>query len=134
MENFIGCFATYYNIQNSLFAKLLTAIKVVQLAKAKGWLCIWLECDSKLVVDIFHGSMEVPWRLRNLWNHCRRLLGSMLFKVSHIFREGNQCADLLANHGVLHKLDTWWNAIPNFLLNEFNRNRFALPSYRFRNL
>jgi len=38
----------------------------------------------------------VPWRLLNRWLNCMALFKEMKFKVSHIYGEGNRCADLLA--------------------------------------
>ncbi|XP_019455095.1 PREDICTED: uncharacterized protein LOC109356219 [Lupinus angustifolius] len=130
----MGCFASYFHIQNSIYAKLLAVIMAVLIAHDNGWRSIWLECDSKVVVDIFDGSKSVPWRLSNLMNKCNSTLSSMNFKVTHIFRQGNACADKLATYGVSSKVDTWWNYMPNFLYEDFYRNRNLLPNYRFRNL
>ncbi|XP_019455063.1 PREDICTED: uncharacterized protein LOC109356182 [Lupinus angustifolius] len=130
----MGCFASYFSIQNSIYVELLAAIMVVSIAHAKGWRSIWLECDSKVVVDIFQGSKLVPWRLSNLMNKCRHLLNSMQFMVSHIFIQGNVCANKLATFGVNSKIDSWWNSMPTFLYDDFYRNRNLLPNYRFRNL
>ncbi|KAF1897675.1 hypothetical protein Lal_00032432 [Lupinus albus] len=71
----------------------------------KGWKNIWLECDSTLVVDIFKGRRVVPWRLVNSWLRCMHGISSMRFIVTHIFREGNACADRLTAFGVTSKVD-----------------------------
>ncbi|CAL0322191.1 unnamed protein product [Lupinus luteus] len=126
----LGCFATYYGIQSSLHAELLTAIIAVQTAKNKGWTHLWLETDSTMVLQIFSNKIQLPWRLRNLWYHCMETLRTLNFRISHLFREGNHCADQLANYGVATKLDYWWNSIPSFLSNSFVRNKLLLPSYR----
>ncbi|XP_019431074.1 PREDICTED: uncharacterized protein LOC109338324 [Lupinus angustifolius] len=131
---FMGCYASYFNIQNSIYAELLAATMAVIIAYEKGWRSIWLECDSKVVVDIFNGSKLVPWRLSNLMNKCNTAITSMHFMVTHIFRQGNSCADKLATYGVTSKTDSWWNSMPNFLYDDFHRNRNLLPNYRFRNL
>lgn len=49
----------------------------------------------------------------------------------HIFREGNCCAEKLANHG--HEIANvfWWDSLPSFLREDFFRDRFGLPNYRF---
>ncbi|XP_019435162.1 PREDICTED: uncharacterized protein LOC109341675 [Lupinus angustifolius] len=130
----LGCLASYFNIQHSLFAEVLAAIKAIQIAHAKGWFLIWLECDSTSVVDIFKGIKPVPWKLSNLMNKCNRLMMDMQVQVSHIFREENACADRLANFGVNYRLDYWWESPPSFLLHDFHRNLLFLPSYRFRGL
>ncbi|KAE9608127.1 putative ribonuclease H-like domain-containing protein [Lupinus albus] len=79
----------------------------IEIAHQKGWENIWLECDSALVVDVFKGNSMVPWRLANNWHRCLAQISPMCFKVSHIFREGNSCADKLASFGVSSKVYTW---------------------------
>ncbi|XP_019451876.1 PREDICTED: uncharacterized protein LOC109353976 [Lupinus angustifolius] len=101
----LGCFASYFNIQDSLYAEVLAAIMVVQIDHSKGWLLIWLECDSTSVVEIFRGSKPVPWKLSNLMNKCKKAMLEMQVKVSHIFRDDNACADRLANFGVNYRMD-----------------------------
>lgn len=56
----------------------------------------------------------------------------MNFVFSHVFREGNTCADLLANHGINIDGMIWWDSIPSFLHGDFLRNRIGFPFYRFR--
>ena len=38
----------------------------------------------------------------------------MNFQVSHIFREGNQVADMLSKHALEHHADSWWFSAPPF--------------------
>ncbi|KAF1872450.1 hypothetical protein Lal_00016748 [Lupinus albus] len=108
-------------------SKLLTNNSV---SNFKGWKNIWLECDSILVVDIFKGRGVVPWRLVNSWLRCMHGISSMRFIVTHIFREGNTCADRLAAFGVTSRVYTWWDVIPRFIFEEFNKNRLGIPNYR----
>ncbi|KAE9620110.1 putative ribonuclease H-like domain-containing protein [Lupinus albus] len=88
------------------------------MAHKKCWNCIWLECDSSLVVDISKGKGSPPWMLLNKWLKCRDILASMDYKVTHIFREDNVCADRLANYGISSNCFTFWDTIPQFLLYE----------------
>ncbi|KAF1892175.1 hypothetical protein Lal_00036533 [Lupinus albus] len=89
-------------------SKLLTNNSLSNfIANKKGWKDIWFECDSALVVDIFKGKGVVPWRLVNSWLRCIHWISSMRFKVTHIFREGNTCANRLAAFGVTSKVYTW---------------------------
>jgi len=50
---------------------------------------------------------------------------------SHIYREGNCCADRLAalGHGVSGM--AWFDRLPPSLLFDFTRDRNGLPNYRF---
>jgi len=50
---------------------------------------------------------------------------------SHIYKEGNRCADKLANHG--HVID-WiilWYAMPPFITDDSFRDRYRLPNFCF---
>ncbi|KAF1878461.1 hypothetical protein Lal_00047130 [Lupinus albus] len=58
----------------------------------------------------------------------------MNFCISHIYREGNSCADKLASYGIVSMRKSIWFSPPNFLTNEYHRNRLGLPNFRFCNL
>ncbi|KAF1872828.1 hypothetical protein Lal_00015922 [Lupinus albus] len=101
------------------------AMLAIEMAYTKGWKCIWIECDSSLVVDIFNGKGLPPWKLLY-----RELLASMDYKVTHIFREEDVFTDRLANFGISSNCYTIWDIIPNFLLHECARNSAGMPIYR----
>jgi len=57
----------------------------------------------------------------------------MNFVVSHVYREGNCCADLLANIGLsLSHLKIWMD-LPNCIKGVFVKDRLGMPNYRFVN-
>lgn len=64
-------------------------MKFIEIAIERGWGKLWIECDFALVVAAYKSFGLVPWGLRNKIN----------FINSHIYREGNCCADKLANYG-----------------------------------
>lgn len=128
----LGCFALYFGISNSLHAELLAAMYAIELAFQKGWHPLWLECDSSLVVTAFSNSAIVPWQLQTRWKIYLQLTTSMRFRISHIFREENTCVDKLANFGVSSCCNYWWDLIPNFIREDFLRNRISLPNFRLR--
>lgn len=103
----------------------------IEFAFSKGWLNLWLECDSLLVVTAFKNVSLVPWKLRNRWMNCLAMTRRMRFHCSHIYREGNACADKLANFGFGAASLIWWNSTPSFIRDDFFRNKFGLPNYRF---
>ncbi|CAL0312718.1 unnamed protein product [Lupinus luteus] len=70
----LGCFAAYFGLQDSIFVELLAALMAIEIAHSKGWFNIWLECDSTIVVAIFNGKVNVPWKQFKNWNHCRLLI------------------------------------------------------------
>jgi hypothetical protein len=59
------------------------------------------------------------------------LTKKMNFIIPHIYREGNQCADGIANLGLHIQNFYWWNNIPSNICNAFAINKCGLPKYRF---
>jgi len=75
---------------------------------------VWLECDSALVCVVFTAMTNISWMLRNQWNTCLNYCGKIRFRVNHIFREGNACADKLTNLGFIHRESFhWYNRLPS---------------------
>jgi len=93
---------------------------------------VWLECDFALVSGAFTTRTKVSWMIRNWWNTCLNYCGKIRFKATHIFREGNTCADKLANLGFIHRdYFHWYNRFPSSLFLEFFMNRYSLRICRF---
>ncbi|CAL0313414.1 unnamed protein product [Lupinus luteus] len=130
----LNCMAAYFGIKDALYAEVKAAILAVDLACKKCLNSVWLELDSAITVDLFNGNGLVPWKLINDWRRCSRLLNTINCKITHIFREGNQCADRLANYAIKSKLLSTWDYAPSFILKPLNRNRLGILSYRFSNL
>jgi len=55
----------------------------------------------------------------------------MNFVVSHIYREGNHCADRLANFGLSIQGISFWYYVLVIISNSFVNNKLGLPSFRF---
>jgi hypothetical protein len=55
----------------------------------------------------------------------------MNFFVSHIYREGNACADAFANLGLGLVNFVYWNVVPQFVCDSFTRNEMGFPCFRF---
>ena len=91
---------------------------------------LWLECDSTLVCVAFTARTNVPLILRNRRNTCLNYCGKIRFMISHIFREGNACANKLANLGFIHKEKFhWYNRLPSIIFLQFLINMYRLPKY-----
>lgn len=86
-----------------------------------------------MCIKAFDSISVVPWGLRNRWENCLQITYNMQFCASHIYREGNNCADKLANFGLsLCSLDLFWfDSLPDFVREDFNRNRLGLPNFRY---
>jgi len=83
-------------------------MKAIELANQFHWNNLWLESDSALVINAIKNNALVPWSLRNRWDNCIQTTRSMNFLATHVYREGNTCADALANAGLsLNHLMIW---------------------------
>lgn len=59
-----------------------------------------LESDCSIVVNAFYNHALVPWNLRSRWLVCWAYMMNVDFRITHIFRETNFCADILARIGL----------------------------------
>jgi len=108
-------------------------MNAIELASSMGFSNVWLESDSQLVILAFKSISIVPWGLRNRWENCLKLTQNMRFYATHIYREGNSCADNLANFGLtLSSLDLFWfDTVPDFVRGEYIKNRLGMPNFRY---
>jgi len=89
----------------SIYTKVIEDILAIELAWSKGFRHIWLECDSSLLCQAFSSFNLIPWSLRGRWRKYIKICKEIKFKVFHIFRERNHCADKLVSLGLENKLD-----------------------------
>jgi ribonuclease HI len=130
--DFIYAFAEPLGIASSFFAEISGAMRAIELAFHHNWHNLWLETDSSLVVAAFSNPDKlISWRLRNRWRNVLTRINQMNFMVAHIYREGNQVVDLLANHGLGLTSITYWHQPPLFLCNSINNNKLGIPSFRY---
>lgn len=106
-------------------------MRAIEIAASHQWKSLWLESDSALVVNAFKNHSLIPWKLRNRWNNCLHIVRGMNFLVTHVFREGNCCADALANIGLTLDHLTIWLDLPDCVRGFYTQNRLGLPCFRF---
>lgn len=114
--HFFGCFAC--NLGDvSVFETEVTS------------LIFAIESDSTSAVLDIKNAYMIRYRLRHRWHNCFQL--GITVVCSHIYREDNCCADLLASHG--HGLVglVWFDSLPSDLSLDFFKDRISLPNYRF---
>jgi ribonuclease HI len=113
-------------------AELCGAMRAIELAHQYKLKNIWLESDSLLVVSAFSNRfVQVSSNLRNRWKNTLILLNDMNCIVTHIHREGNTVADLLASHGLHLTSISHWSVAPDFLMDSLAKNHLGVPNFRF---
>jgi ribonuclease HI len=119
-------------MSSSYVVEICGAMRAIEIAYQKQWMHLWLETDSSLVVNAFKNpDKPVAWQIRNRWKNVLFMFRQMNCVVTHIFREGNQVADSLANHGLAINSLVFWQDTPLFIADYVNRNKLGLPSFRF---
>jgi ribonuclease HI len=128
----IYAFAEPLGIASSFVAEISGAMRAIEIAFQHQWNNLWLETDSSLVVAAFNNPHNlVVWNLRNRWKNTLTMVSQMNFMVTHIYREGNQVADLLANHGLNQTSLTSWQHVPLFLCDSISKNKLGVPNFRY---
>jgi ribonuclease HI len=126
---FLGGFSSNLGLGTVFEAELTGLMLAIEYAASHNWYRLWLESDSSSAVLSFKNQSAIPIRLRNRWHNCMQLGLSII--CTHIFREGNCCADALATMG--HDLlgTTWFHILSSSLSVDFTRDRNGLPNFRF---
>lgn len=76
---------------------LISGLKV---AIQAGYTKLIIEGDSKLLIDCINGKCSIPWRASTLIRNIKFLACSVQeVSFTHIFREANSVADVLADIG-----------------------------------
>jgi hypothetical protein len=127
MGAYKGGFSSKLDHSTVLHAELMGIILAMEMALEKGWLRLWVESDSQVAVRASKDHSIVPWNLRNRWRNCFSHQMQLLF--SHVYREGNSCADKLAAHGHVITGFLWWDVIPPFIYHDFSLIALALLTF-----
>lgn len=79
----------------------------LQAASRKGFSSLWLEYDSLILINILNNISSVPWNIYYIVRDIKSLMRDFQeMRVSHIHREGNCSADLMATWSVANK-ESW---------------------------
>lgn len=128
--NFLTCFTENLGGCSAYHAELSAIMRATEIAFHRSWSNLWIESDSSLVVMAFKNDSMIPCNIRNRWKNCVRMLYQMNFLVTHIYREGNRCADLVASKGLEVQGVKIWLDLPEFLSSFVIHDRLGMPNFR----
>lgn len=83
---FLGTFASFIGVSNSLIAELNGVMVAIEFTHEKGWRNIWLETDFVAIVKAFSPHFKVSWQVRTKWINFVNLTSNMSFIITHIFK------------------------------------------------
>ncbi|OMO90214.1 Endonuclease/exonuclease/phosphatase [Corchorus olitorius] len=93
-------FSRHLGVATSTSAELWAIRDGLNIAKERGLRNIIVECDSKVAVQLISECFNSRHTYSAILNDCRYLMDLLnVRKIEHTYREGNDCADLLAKHG-----------------------------------
>ena len=97
----IAAFSLPLGIQTNHLAEARAAYEAVKLDFDLGFRRIWLEGDSKNIIDCLKCINQPSWTISNIIEGTRAILDKFEgVYVCHVFREANSVADWFANDGV----------------------------------
>ncbi|GLJ07913.1 hypothetical protein SUGI_0076990 [Cryptomeria japonica] len=98
---FIGAVTGQEGFVSNNIAEITALEEGLKWATANGLTKVVIEGDSKVVINEIINKHFLNWRLGSwiprIYDHLLKLED---YQIHHTYREGNQVADLLANHGL----------------------------------
>lgn len=79
--SFLSNFVEHLMWDNSLLAKLCGLMRLIRIARDKGWSRLWVKCGSFLIIKVFTNiySDLVHTESRNVWNAWIRITIKYIF-------------------------------------------------------
>ena len=97
----IVAFSLPLGFQTNHYAEANTTCNAVKLAFEVGVTNLWLEGDSKNIIECIIGKSPPSWMIANLIGETRETLAKFSkIHITHILWEANPVADRFANIGV----------------------------------
>lgn len=111
--NFMGVVATPLGVQTNHMVEATGAYYIINLAMGIKCKNLWLEGDSKNIIDSLCGRSQPTWLIKNWIEDAKVLLSNFdRVKITHAYCEANAVADFFANEGVKSdKILTWHKKI-----------------------
>lgn len=131
--NWIICFQNFLGQGNSLLTECWGVLLGINLALSIDATNIWIESDCANLVNLLTDqSMNPLHHLAPIILSCQSSLSHFSsFKISHVLREGNQCADALAGHALIsHSNFISHHSCPPFAVIAYTMNRLGIHTPR----
>lgn len=99
----VGSFSYFIEDGNALIVEFIGAIMAMEVAIDKNLDNIWTETNSFIVARALYNTNLVPWSIKSRWLNCLHRMRNFGLRITHIYREGNICVDILASLGLKNK-------------------------------
>lgn len=81
----------------SVEAEVVAIQQAILVCQEFNYLGVQIETDSLLLTKMINRQWRVPWTLMDLIDEIKFKMNAVHGSIKHVFREGNQVADALAN-------------------------------------
>ncbi|XP_042964784.1 uncharacterized protein LOC122299013 [Carya illinoinensis] len=114
------------------FAEFMAVYHGVKLAKSMGIVQLDIELDSSTVIKWLKTSLCGLWYVEDFWEERTDMLRSMNVNITHVYREANTPADLLARMGLEGCTKYWdlFSYLPWKLRGLLKMDKTGLPYIR----
>ena len=118
LGNWISGFQKFLGSGDSRLVECWSALLGINLAVSLNITHLWIESDCSILIDLLskqdlnhmHHLAPMIFSCRSSLRHFRNI------KISHIFREGNRCADAIAANALISPCNfTLLNSCPSFV-------------------
>ncbi|XP_058732705.1 uncharacterized protein LOC131604270 [Vicia villosa] len=123
-------FSAFFGEGSRVVEEFMATIMAIEKAMMMKWKKLWIETDCKLVVLAISNSNLVPWSLKSRWLTCWEYTLSIDFRISHIYREANFCADFLENIGFRSKSISWFSYVHKEITKDYLLDKIGTPRLR----
>lgn len=85
----------FYGTTSNMVFEAKALLQGIQTCINKGVIRVMIEVDSLILKRIIEGKIDVPWVITYEFRHIKCLLASIEYRISHVFHEDNQAADVI---------------------------------------
>ncbi|XP_071918841.1 uncharacterized protein [Coffea arabica] len=127
-------FSAFFGETTCLRAETLALLIGLQTCVHRGFINLWVQSDSLVLVGVLQRLIQCPWQIRREVRQIWRLVEDPA-RFSHCFREVNKVADVLSNVGISHpeqqvKVYDGFHMLPRLARGAIRLDRIGMPSVR----
>lgn len=122
-------------ISTNMDAEITAIWKALRYCQQHCFQQVILEADSLVLKNILNGIWKIPWELIEKMENIMSITQSIDIIIEHIFREGNQLADCIANKAIQQmNMQQYrdFKQLPSMARKILNLDKHQVPSLRIR--
>lgn len=124
-------FSHFYGTTTSIIVEARALLDGIKYLRTFFCRPVLIECDSKVLVQIINKAAHCPWTILAYVREIKSLILSE-DSISHIFREANTVADLLASQACSNNCNSFYSSseLPRNIKGAARLDKLGMPSIR----